>query len=270
MAYPSAVGDASGRHRRVAGRFLVRRLVPVLVLVLLLAGCRADVAVEIEAAANGGGHVRATVTLDKEAAVQVPDLAQQLRVDDLEAAGWTVDGPSPAHGRAGGVTLRVTKPFTTPEGAARTIEELSGAGGPFSTLRLTRERGFWKTKTSLTGTVDLTAGLGAFGDAALTETLGAPNLGLDPAAVERELGRPLSETVRVELTGRLPGTVTSNAPSSLGGGGVWPVVLGATSAVTASSEAWNVLTLALAGLAAVSGLALLVVLVRRSRFFSWM
>ncbi|MGI8684689.1 MAG: hypothetical protein ACR2MO_06315 [Acidimicrobiales bacterium] len=264
------MGDVLGRRRRAARRSRALRVLPAVLLVLLLTGCRADLSVEIEGTARGAGHVRATVTLDKEAAAQVPDLAQQLRVDDLEAAGWTVDGPSPAPGEAGGVTLRVTKPFTTPEGAARAIEELSGAGGPFSTLRLTRERGFWKTKTSLTGTVDLTAGLGAFGDAALTETLGAPNLGLDPAAVERELGKPLAEAVHVELIGRLPGTVTSNAPSSRDGAGAWPVVLGATSAVTSSSEAWNVLTLAFAGLAAVSGLALLVVLVRRSRIFSWM
>jgi len=227
-----------------------------------------DVSVEVEANLAAGGVVRATVRLDREAVEQVPDLAQQLRVDDLEAAGWTVGGPSPVEG--GGVTIGVSKRFTTPTGAARAIEELSGAGGPFSTLRLTRERGLWKTTTALSGTVDLSAGLGAFGDAALTEKLGAPNLGLDPAAVERELGKPLAEAVRVELVGRLPGTVTSNAPTSRDGAGVWPVLLGATTVVTASSEAWNVPTLAFAGLAAASGLALVVVLVRRSRLFSWM
>ncbi len=247
---------------------LAARVLAAAVALIALGACRADLSVEVEATAGGRGHIRAVLTLDKEAAAQVPDLAQQLRVEDLERAGWDIDGPGPTDG--GGVTLRVSKPFSSPTGAARAIEELSGAGGPFSTLRLTRERGLWKTKTALRGTVDLTAGLGAFGDDALTATLGAPNLGLDPAAVERELGKPLPEAVRVELIGRLPGTVRSNAPSSRDGAGVWPVVLGATSAVTASSEVWNVLTLAFAGLAAVSGLALLVVLVRRSRFFSWL
>lgn len=239
----------------------------MLLVALLLTGCRADLVVEVEAEARGAGHVRATVTLDEEAAAQVPDLAGQLRVDDLEAAGWVVEGPAPA---VGGVTISVSKRYATAEGAARAIEELSGANGAFSSLRVTRERGFWKTRTALSGTVDLSAGLGAFGDAALTEVLGAPNLGLDPAAVERELGRPLAEAVGVEFVGRLPGRVTSNAPSSGDGAAVWPVVLGTTTAVAASSEAWNVVTLVLTAVSATSLLSLLVVLVRRSRFFSWM
>lgn len=222
----------------------------------------------VDAAAGGGGQVRATVTLDEEAAAQVPDLAPQLRVDDLEAAGWVVDGPTPAAG--GGVTLRVSKRFSSPAGAARAVEELSGAGGPFSSLRLTREQGLWKTKTALVGTVDLSAGLGAFGDAALAETLGAPNLGLDPAAVERELRTPLAEALRVEFVGRLPGTTSSNAPSSRGDAGVWAVDLGSTVAVSASSEAWNVVRLGFAGVALLAFLALLVVVVRRSRLLSWM
>lgn len=236
--------------------------------VVALGACRADLSVEVEAAAGGGGHVRATLTLDKDAASQVPDLAQQLRVEDLERAGWEIDGPAPAGG--GGVTLRVSKPFSSPAGAARAIEELSATGGPFSTLRLTRERGLWKTKTALSGTVDLTAGLGAFGDAALAEKLGSPNLGLDPAAVERDLGKPLAEAVHMEVVGRLPGTVKSNAPASRAGAAVWPVTLGGTARLSASSEAWNVVSLAFGGLAVVSALALVVVLVRRSRWVSWL
>ena len=243
-----------------------RWMLPALLLPLLLGACRADLSVEVEATARGGGHVRATLTLDKEAAAKVPDLAQQLRVDDLERAGWRIDGPEPAEG--GGVHLRVSKPFSSPAGAARVIEELSGAGGPFSTLGLTRERGLWKTRTALRGTVDLTAGLGAFGDAVLAEKLGSPNLGLDPAAVERDLGKPLAEAVHVEVVGHLPGTVRSNAPATRDGAAVWPVTLGGTARLAASSEAWNVASLAFGGLAMVSALALLVVLVRRSRWVS--
>lgn len=237
------------------------------IVVLALGACRADLSVEVDASAGGGGQVRAVVSLDAEAAALVPDLAQQLRVDDLEAAGWVVDGPAPA--ADGGVTLGVAKRFSSPAGAARAVEELSGAGGPFSSLRLTRTHGLWKTRTSLVGTVDLSAGLGAFGDAALAETLGAPDLGLDPAAIERELGVPLAEALRVEFVGRLPGTTTSNAPSSRGDAGVWPVDLGSTVDVSASSEAWNLMRLGFAGVAVLAFLALLVLVVRRSRLLSW-
>lgn len=261
------VGDAPRRGGSPQWpRTAVRALVAG-VAVVALGACRADLSVEMASSARGDGQVRATVTLDEEAAAQVPDLAQQLRVDDLEAAGWVVDGPSPAAG--GGVTLRVSRRFSSPAGAARAIEDLSGAGGPFSSLRLTREQGMWKTRTALVGTVDLGAGLGAFGDAALAERLGAPNLGLDPAAVERELGTPLAEALRVEFVGRLPGTTTSNAPSSRGDAGVWPVALGAAVAVSASSQTWNVMRLGFAGVALAALLGLLVVLVRRSRLISW-
>lgn len=236
--------------------------------VLALGACTVDLSVELGVSAAGAGQVQATVTLDKDAAGQVTDLAGQLRVEDLEQAGWEVDGPRPAIGATGGATLRVSKRFASPAGAARAIEELSGADGPFSTLRLTRTRTLWKTKTVLVGKVDLSAGLGAFGDKTLDEKLGAPGLGLDPVALERELGKPLARAVVVRLVGRLPGRTSSNAPAVRAGAPVWPVALGAATAVSASSEAWNVVSLAWLGLALVSALVLLVVLVRRSRLLS--
>lgn len=233
----------------------------------MLAGCNADVAVEVDVGRGGGGHVRAVVTLDEEAAAQVPDLAGQLRVEDLQAAGWEVEGPTTTAGD--GVSLQISKPFSSPAGAARAVEELSGPSGPFSSLRLTSERGFWRTRTRLTGTVDLGAGLDVFGDDALRQRLGGTSLGVDPAAVERELGRPLAEVFTFEVAADLPGRVESNAPENRGGDPVWPAALGAVVAVRASSEAWNVLNLAAAAVALVSGIALVVVLVRRSRAVSW-
>lgn len=247
----------------VRGRRATLRAAVAVLAGLLLGACRADLAVEIGQGTSGAGRLRATLTLDAEAAAQVPDLAGQLRVDDLEQAGWKVDGPSKQAG--GGLRLRVEKGFSSAAGAGRAIEELSGAGGPFSSLRLTTHRSLWKTTTSLAGTVDLRAGLGAFGDPELAKALGSPTLGLDPAALERQLGRPLSDVVGVEVVGRLPGTVTSNATTTRDGAPAWPVALGATTAVSASSEAWNVRTLALAGAAVLCLLVLLVVLVWRRR-----
>ncbi|HET7487667.1 MAG TPA: hypothetical protein VFJ85_07030 [Acidimicrobiales bacterium] len=244
------------------GRGTTRVALAVLA-VLLLGACRADLSVEVAQGAGGSGHVRATVNLDAEAAAQVPDLASQLRVDDLERAGWAVEGPYRRPG--GGLGLRVEKPFASADGAQRAIQELSGSGGPFSSLRLTTKRRFWKTTTALQGTVDLRAGLAAFGDPELAKVLGSPDLGLDPAALERQLGKPLSQVVGVELVGNLPGTVTSNAPRARGGSAVWPVPLGSSTTVAASSQAWNVRSLVLAGVAVLCCLALLAVLVRRRR-----
>lgn len=232
--------------------------------VLLLGACRAGVSVEVETRAGGGGHVRATVTLDAEAAAQVPDLAGQLRVDDLRAAGWTIDGPTPAAG--GGATLAATKPFATSEGASRALDEL---GGGFGSLRLRVDRSFWKTRSTLEGDVDLSAGLGAFGDEELAGVVGGPTLGLDPAAVERELGRPLADVVAVELVGDLAGRVEADAPSTRRGVPVWPVPLGATVAVRASAEEWNTFSLLAGGVSLLAGMLLLMVIIRRSRRVSW-
>lgn len=236
-------------------------LVPLL---LALAGCRVGVSVEVEAAAGGGGVVRAVVSLDREAAEQVPDLAGQLRTDDLVAAGWAVEGPTARAG--GGATVRLSKPFRSPAGAARALDEL---GRPFESLRLTVDRGFWRTRTGLRGAVDLSAGLGVFGDEVLEQRLGSPTLGLDPAAVERDLGRPPAEVFTFEVVGDLPGRVDANAPARRAGDPVWPASLGSVVKVEATSESWNLANLALAGMAAVSGAALVVVLARRSRAVSW-
>ena len=242
---------------------VIHAVAAVLALVLL-GGCRVGVSVEVRPDTTGGGHVRATVTLDAEAARQVPDLAEQLRVDDLRAAGWTIDGPAALPG--GGATVSATKPFVTSDGAARALDEL---GGGFGSLRLGIDRGFWKSTSTLEGDVDLSAGLAAFGDEELAGVVGHPTLGLDTAAVERELGRPLGDVVAVELVGDLPGRVDANAPESRAGAPVWPVPLGGRVAVQATSEQWNAFALAMGGVSVVSGVALVVVLVRRSRRVTW-
>lgn len=268
LTYPLPVGRAGVRRAGPARPLLAfRTLLAALLLVVVLTGCRADVAVEVAADAGGDGHVRATLTLDEEAADQVPDLADQLRVDDLEAAGWVIEGPTAGPGAA--TTLRATRPFASPAGAGRALDELGGTAGPFTSLQVTRERTFWKTRTFLAGSVDLTAGLDVFSDQALAERLGGPGLGMDPAALERELGRPLAEVFTFEVAARLPGEVESNAPANRGEAAVWPAALGQTVQITASSEAWNVVNIALAIVSVLAAVALAVIMIRRSRAVSW-
>lgn len=255
-------GRPGGSARTGAARLLV-----AVAALLLLAGCRVEVAVRVEADAGGAGWVRATVHLDKQAVDAVDDLAGQLRVDDLAAAGWEIDGPTTVAG--GGARLRAAKRFATPEGAARAFRELSGPSGPFSALRLSVERGAWRTQSSLQGKVDLSGGLAAFGDEALNGLLGNPTLGLDPAEVERELGRPLDEVFTFELSADLPGRVEANAPRTRSGQPVWPARFGASVPVQATAEAWNWVNVGLGGVALLSGLTLIWRYVGRSRRVSW-
>lgn len=190
------------------------------------------------------------MVLDKETAAQVPDLAQDLRLDDLDAAGWEVEGPS--GGDEGEVSVEATKSFTTPAGASRAIEELGGPKGPFRDFRLRVDRSFLETRTSVDGTVDLSSGLEGFSDEVLRQRLGSP-LGVDLATVERQLGRPLEEMFRVTVEARLPG----EAPT------VVSPELGQRAQLVASARRLNVERIVAAALAGLAGLVLLAVLFRR-------
>ena len=206
--------------------------------------------------------MQATLTLDRAAAEQVPDLARQQRVGDLRQAGWRVEGPERTDD--GGMRLQAAKSFSSPAGATRTVEELTGPDGAFRRFELTRRRSFLKTRTGFSGTVDLSRGLDGFVDPALRERLGQP--AFDAATLEHQLGVPLSEVFRFRVQADLPGQVRGNAA---GGGAVWEPRLGETLALEARAETWNVASMGFAVTSVVAGVALVVVLVRRSRTISW-
>lgn len=222
---------------------------------VLLGACQVSTAVGVDANADGTGVVRAVVTLDRDAAGQVPDLGSKLRVDDLRAAGWKVDGPKQVAG--GGLVVSARKPFASPAEAAHVVEQLSGADGPFQSFTLRRSRTFAKTRLSFRGTVDLSKGLGSFSDPTLRSRLGGSDLGFDPAELEGRLGRALSRVFPVKVAVRMPGSVTSNAPTRAGNGAQWSPTFGERVVLTASSSSWNTANLAFAGLAVLSALALL-------------
>ncbi len=217
-----------------------------------LSGCQARLEVDVDAGTAGSGEVRATVVLDREAAEQVPDLAGQLRVGDLERAGWRVEAPS--RRSDGGSQIRAVKPFRSAAGAARALRELGGDEGPFRDLRLHVDRSYLRTRTALTGTVDLSSGLEGFSDEVLRQRLGSP-LGVDPATVERQLGRPLRDVVTFRVRALLPGEDPAVVTPSLG----------QRVEVRASAERWNVERLVFGAVALVAGVALVGVLLGRLR-----
>jgi hypothetical protein len=222
-------------------------------LALLLAGCKVETTVDVDVDADGTGRVRAEVALDRDAARQVPDLAKQLRVDDLRAAGWQVDDPRKAAG--GGVAVAAVKRFRTPAEAAQAIEELSGPTGPFRDFELQRDRSFLKTKTALTGTVDLRGGVEGFGDDTLRERLGGSALGVDPAELEQRLGTPLAEVFLFDVAVHLPGHDAVE----------WRPRLGERLEVRARAERWNVRNIGSGAVSLGTAVALVVVLLRRRR-----
>lgn len=170
---------------------------------MLLAACRLDAEVEVEVAEDGSGEVEVVVTLDADATAQVPDLADQLVVDDLVSAGWEVRGPEVDD--AGRTAITATKGFRTPEEASEVLSEVTGPGGPVRDLRVERRTSTFETTYDLTGTVDLSAGLEAFSDDALRQRLDGTSFGLEPAELEARVGGPIAEAVGLSFVARLPG-----------------------------------------------------------------
>lgn len=243
---------------RRAGRLWARGARGVVVAAVgaaLLSACQVHTAVGIDVGPGGAGVVRVGVGLDADAARRVPNLAADLRVDDLRAAGWTVAGPRrEADGR---VWVRASKPFATPAEAARVVAEVSGPAGPFRGFVVRRRAGFWRTRTEVRGTVDLSGGLEAVGDDDLRRRLGGSSLGAPAELLERRLGAALDRMFTVQVDVRLPGEVTtSNAPLTTGGGARWRPRLGERVTLAVVAEQRHVRRVAGVALAAAGGAAL--------------
>ncbi len=210
-----------------------------------------DVGLDIAVEDDGSGEVAVVVELDRAAAERVPDLAEQLVVDDLEAAGWDVRGPVSVDGEEGGVELSATKAFSSLAELPGVLAEVSGSEGPLADLEIRQERSTFGDRWVASGRADLREGLEAFGDEALRARLGGTSLGTSVAELEEAAGRPLDEAVRFSVTADLPG-----------GGRSWEPRLGEQTSLEVSSRSWHVPRLVLAGLAVLAVLAALVVLAR--------
>jgi len=221
--------------------------------------CQVTIAVGVDAKQNGSGVVRAGVGLDADALRQIPDLAQQLRVDDLKRAGWTIVGPRKEGDNR--TWVRATKPFANPAGAAKAITELNGPNGPFRGFRLTRKHSFLRTKTSFSGTVDRVGSRG-LADPRLQQQLGGA--GVDPNVLEQQLNQLINKTVRLEVVVHLPGSISSNAPTNVSGGVVWGPKAGEQARLQASSTSWDLRPIIFGALAVVLAVAAFI-LWRRSR-----
>lgn len=157
--------------------------------------------------------MRAGVGLDAQALRAAPDLAAQLRIDDLRQSGWSVTGPT----REGdGLTwVRASKPFSTPAQATAVMNELGGPQSPFQNLVLHQTRTLLKSKTAFSGVVDLSGGLSGFIDPDLRAKVG-DDFKLDDSAF------------RFEVTARLPGETK-----------VWRPPVGQRTVLQASAQGWR-------------------------------
>jgi hypothetical protein len=258
---------------------MLRRLLtttPLLALLALLtAACEVRTAVDVTMAEDGSGTVEVAVGLDADALGRVPDLtddgrsdaadlAQLLRVEDMRAAGWTVDEPAPEG--SGTVWVRASKAFGTPEEAADVLSEVTGADGALRDVAFARSTGFAETSFDVSGTLDLSGGLEAFGDQGLAGALDGEALGEDAAAIEARLGQPLADAFTFDMRVSLPGEVDPGTGTAASGSTVdWSPKLGdAPVSLEASSTDRDATVLGLAVAAALAGALLVLALVARA------
>jgi hypothetical protein len=245
-----------------------RWAIAVVVGVLVLAGCRVDATTTVTMADDGSGLVMVEVVLDREAFLRVGDLGRQLRVDDLEEAGWVVTGPEATEDQ--GRRLVAEKAFADPAEGTAVLAEITGGDGALRAPVLKRDKKFGRVEQGFEATLDLAGGIETFSDDDLTDLLGGLPIGQDVAALEEELGAPLSELTSFTVVVDLPtGDVSTAGDPELaetenrrvftweGALGDQPVELGAET----SELDWR--PFALAAVAVGAGLVLLVILIRR-------
>jgi hypothetical protein len=184
----------------------MRRVLVVLAVSLLLAGCKVDTTVTIAVRDNGSGFVRINVALDAEAVQNAEagggKLEDRVRLGDLQAAGWKVSGWKRAPDSSASLSLR--KNFAGAGDVKPIFQELDGKDGPLRGVTLERDRNPFFTRDKLTGVADLsqiTAGIAA--DPELAAQLSGQRV--DLTKIDQQLTQEIRDAFRVRIRIDLPG-----------------------------------------------------------------
>lgn len=180
------------------------RLALGVVCLLALTACRLDVVVDVVMEPDGTGAVTVTVTADEELVAQVPDLVDDLRLDDAVANGWQVEGPVPLDG--GGVQLVLSHPFSS---ATELANVLTSVGPPLTQMAAARTEGAdGQVVNGINGNLVLVDGYATFADADLLAAVGGQPFGAEIEASGVPIGEAFSFTYRVSLPGDLQSAET--------------------------------------------------------------
>lgn len=186
----------------------IRTILGLLVLTLVTVACNVDVSVDVVMREDGSGVITVTATADPDVVAQAPSLANDLRFDDVRAAGWVVDGPTPTPG--GGLQVVLSHPFVTPAEGTAILAGINGPGGPLQAITLKRTKVKRTTEFSLTGTLQIAGALDAFSDADLFAALGVTPYNAQIAAA----GVQPAQAVTVHFQAKLPGTVQTSTATA--------------------------------------------------------
>jgi len=191
-------------------RFLKKAFVALVgvLAVVGLSACRIDTEVATIVNPDGTGTVTLTVTADAEAVAAEPNLAKELKVDDLVQAGWIVDGPNPTE--SGGLVVVLRHPFRNLAEGNDVLRSLSGTDGPLIEPLLNARAEKGEVHWTFVGSLDFSQGLAALADQDLISAVGKVPW------VEEVANKQLTPTDVASITFKLalPGTDgTASAPA---------------------------------------------------------
>jgi hypothetical protein len=185
----------------------------IVISVMVLAACHVDTTVDISIKADGSGRIALTAVADADVVKQAPGLAEDLRFDDAETAGWTVTGPTTTSD--GGLRAEFTHAFANPEEASALLQSINGSGGPLHSVALSRAVGQDGTTVSLVGSLRID-GLSAFADPEVLAAIGATPYADQVAASSQGPSQAVGVTVRASMPGKIrsaAGTISGNTVS---------------------------------------------------------
>jgi hypothetical protein len=224
----------------------------VLCAMLFLSSCRVDQTISLEVNRNGTGKVIVTAIADKAILDAAPELAADIRTDDLVTAGWKVDGPTPTE--EGGLRLEISRSFQDPTEATLILGQVNGPRGPLQEVVLTRTGKDSNSVWTLAGRLEVNGGLQAFIDDTAFELLGAAPY----AADIEEAGLDLGAAVGLNFTVSLPGNVKSTTGVQNDGTISWLVPMDGSRVDIATSSTNVDVVSSVAGVGRVLLLAILV------------
>lgn len=191
----------------------------LLVAVVALSGCRVDIALGVRVDPGGSGEITVHATADEDVVDAAPGLADDLRADDLENAGWAVEGPA-ADG--GGLEVTVRRTFDSPAEATALLASLNGPSGPLHGVALTMDAD--GSSVTLSGGVRVDGGINALADPEVLAAVGGTPFADDIAAA----GLRPADAVTMSLAVEFPGDVASTTGERDGARATWDVPLDGT------------------------------------------
>jgi hypothetical protein len=177
---------------------VTRRLALIVVGLVALSACRLEVTVSVEMEPDGTGIVTLVATADDELVARVPDLIDDLRLDDATANGWRVDGPTQVEG--GGLTITLAHDFNSKDELANVLNSI---GPPLTQMAAARNTENEQTTNAINGELVLPNGFESFADADLIQAVGGLPFADEFAATGATPADSLSFTFRVALPGEL-------------------------------------------------------------------